>query len=140
MANKRRTKSSSSRLETLCCLASSICNTDIITLNKRTRKGEKYAISFTDDASRFAWAELLDKREDIAGHLQRMCALIFTQYGRKIKKIRCDNEYASSDLTALVHKEGIVLEPCPAHEKNQNGVAEHHHGHDPLYASTNWVT
>ena len=53
-----------------------------------------------------------------------MCALIFTQYGRKIKKLRCDNEYASSDLSALVHKEGIVLEPCPAHEKNQNGAAE----------------
>ena len=41
-------------------------HTDIITLNKRTRKGEKYAISSIDDASRYAWAELLDKREDIA--------------------------------------------------------------------------
>ena len=87
-------------------------HTDIITLNKRTRKGEKYAISFIDDASRYAWAELLDKREDIAGHLQRLCALMLIQYGRKIKKLRCDNEHASSDLTALVHKEGIVLNPA----------------------------
>ena len=62
-----------------------------------------------------------------------MCALIFTQYGRKIKKIRCDNEYASSDLTALVHKEGIVLEPCPAHEKNQNGVAERYNREKTLF-------
>ncbi|KAM0069913.1 putative RNA-directed DNA polymerase [Helianthus debilis subsp. tardiflorus] len=57
--------------------------------------------------------------------------MVETQFGKKTKRIRCDNggEFTSNRMKEFYEKQGIVLETTCPHTPQQNGVVERKHRH-----------
>lgn len=86
----------------------------------------KYYISFTDGKSRNSIVYFLYSRAAALDRFKRYKALIETQYGKTLKRVRCDNakEFVDGAFRTFLEQEGIVLENTAPYSPAQNGVAE----------------
>ncbi|GKC35599.1 retrovirus-related pol polyprotein from transposon TNT 1-94 [Tanacetum coccineum] len=68
---------------------------------------------------------------DSCDHLVDFHKLVKTQFGKLIKRIRCDNggEFVSNRMSDFYTEQGIILETTCPHMPQQNGVVERKHMH-----------
>ncbi|KAJ8481821.1 hypothetical protein ONZ51_g5747 [Trametes cubensis] len=92
-------------------------------------RGERYFWAFTDMHSRWSEAAFGKHKSEALEHFKAYAALIENKFGRKIKKIRCDNggEFLSKEFKAYLRESGIELETTAPESSAQNGVAERLH-------------
>lgn len=74
---------------------------------------------------------LLNFKHEASKHLINFNKLIKNQFGRYVKKIRCDNgsKFTSNDMLKFYNEQGILLETICPHTPQQNGVVERKHRH-----------
>ena len=89
-----------------------------------TKQGFKYALLATDDRSRFTFHKNLKTREGLDRHIRHIVVKIETQFKTKVQRIRTDNEFVTTAIKQFCNDRGIILEPCPPHEKDYNSIAE----------------
>ena len=90
------------------------------TWNKR-----KFCLAFNCEATSFAWPYLLEDRGNLLQWFTKIHALIETQFDRKIQRLRCDNEFTQdSKFVEFCESRGIIIEPRPQYDANQNAKAE----------------
>lgn len=109
--------------------ALSILNIDLCGPMETTgRDGEKYFLAVTDEATDYTVVELLKskEKEPICDFLTRYVAMMETQVGRNVKKIRCDGggEFINNLLEDFCGQKGIILDSSNPHTPEQNGVSE----------------
>ncbi|GJU07481.1 putative RNA-directed DNA polymerase [Tanacetum coccineum] len=80
---------------------------------------------------RSVWVFLLKQKFDAGDHLMFFHKMVKTQFGKSIKRIRCDNggEFVSNRIHNFFAEEGIILETTCPHTTQQNGVVERKHRH-----------
>jgi hypothetical protein len=88
--------------------------------------GEKYFISFIDDATRYSVVYTIQKKSEALDKFKHFKTLLFTQKKIKVKKIRCDGggEYVSDKFKEYLKKHGIIQIITPPNTPQWNGVAE----------------
>ncbi|KAJ0493602.1 putative RNA-directed DNA polymerase [Helianthus annuus] len=93
--------------------------------------GAKYFLTIVDDFSRAVWLFLLKFKHEASRCLKDFQKMVKTQFGKNIKKIRCDNggEFTSNDMVNFYKDNGILLETTCPHTPQQNGVVERKHRH-----------
>lgn len=91
--------------------------------------GERYFWAFTDGHSRHTEIAFGKHKSEALGHFQAYKAMVENKFGRKIKKIRCDNggEFLSTEFKAYLRAEGIELDTTAPRSSAQNGIAERVH-------------
>ncbi|KAL9996374.1 putative RNA-directed DNA polymerase [Helianthus debilis subsp. tardiflorus] len=90
-----------------------------------------YFLTIVDDFSRAVWVFLLKRKDEASTCLVFFHKMIQIQFGKNIKRIRCDNggEFTSNRMLDFYTKEGIVFETTCPHTSQQNGVVERKHRH-----------
>jgi hypothetical protein len=76
----------------------------------------KYYLFILDDHSHFVWTFLLRVKSDIFPTLSIFFAFVFTQFGRTIKTVQCDNirEFDNASSHALFASSRVILQMyCP---------------------------
>ncbi|KAJ0856487.1 putative RNA-directed DNA polymerase [Helianthus annuus] len=93
--------------------------------------GANYFLTVMDDYSRSVWVFLLKHKFEASDHLIFFHKLVKTQFGKLIKRIRCDNggEFVSNRMHNFYVVQGIILETTCPHTPQQNGVVERKHRH-----------
>ncbi|MFS7957032.1 putative RNA-directed DNA polymerase [Helianthus anomalus] len=93
--------------------------------------GARYFLTIVDDFSRSVWLFLLKFKHEASTSLKFFHKMVKTQFGKDIKKIRCDNggEFISNDMLQFYKENGILLETTCPHTPQQNGVVERKHRH-----------
>lgn len=99
---------------------------DVVHLKPRGWNGHQYASIFTCSATSAKWAFTYAKKSEAAKANQKMIKLAQTQYGRTIKKWRCDGgrEYGPSQMAELCNRLGMLLEESTPYTPEQDGRAE----------------
>ena len=72
---------------------------------------EFYILTIVDDFSRSIWTFLLKHKNEAIKHPINFHKMIKTQFGKEIKRIRCDKggEFASNIMYDFYVNEGIIL-------------------------------
>lgn len=98
--------------------------------------GERYFITFTDDASRFTWLFLLQSRSQVTETYIQLENHLKTQFGFTIKKVHSDDATEHKPLATYLASKGTVWDPTPPYTKQLNSVAEIKNRHlvEPLVA------
>ncbi|KAK1416343.1 hypothetical protein QVD17_32133 [Tagetes erecta] len=93
--------------------------------------GANYFLTIVDDYSRAVWIYLLKHKYEASTCLVEFYKMVKTQFGKCIKRIRCDNggEFVSNQMNQFYAEQGIVLETTCSHTPQQNGVVERKHRH-----------
>nr|GEU42740.1 retrovirus-related Pol polyprotein from transposon TNT 1-94 [Tanacetum cinerariifolium] len=88
-------------------------------------------LTIVDDYSRMVWLYLLKHKHEASSCLIDFYNLVKTHFGKRIKRIRCDNggEFVSNNMNEFYREHGIVLETTWPHTPQQNGVVERKHRH-----------
>ncbi|XP_019086343.1 PREDICTED: uncharacterized protein LOC109126896 [Camelina sativa] len=91
-------------------------------------EGFRYFLTIVDDCTRATWVYLLRNKSDVTSIFPAFIQYVFTQYKKKIKKIRTDNapELASTDL---VKTHGMIHQFSCAYTPQQNSIVERKHQH-----------
>ena len=86
----------------------------------------KYALTFTDDFSRYCWVYFLKHKSKVFGLFKVFKDLIENQSGRKLNILRSDNggEYVKSEFIQYCEYVGIQMQHSIPYTPHQNGVAE----------------
>lgn len=89
---------------------------------------EQYFMIIVDDHSRYTWAFPLKRKSDATETYKNFEKWLYTQFGKPIKKLRCDNggEYFSGQFQTYVVSRGTDIEASVAYAHEQNGMAERH--------------
>ncbi|CDO78192.1 hypothetical protein BN946_scf184635.g2 [Trametes cinnabarina] len=92
-------------------------------------KGERYFWAFTDVKSRWSEVAFGRHKSEVFEHFKAYKALVENKFGRKLKKIRCDNggEFLSNEFKSFLRSEGIALDTTAPESSAQNGIAERLH-------------
>ncbi|KAM0024788.1 putative RNA-directed DNA polymerase [Helianthus debilis subsp. tardiflorus] len=90
-----------------------------------------YFLTLVDDYSRSVWVYLIKHKSEASMCLINFHNLVERQFGKKIKRIRCDNggEFTSNQMKEFYGNQGIILETTCPHTPQQNGVVERKHRH-----------
>lgn len=88
------------------------------------KDGEKYAIFFTDDATRYTFVDFFTSKDEIGGIFRTIHRRIERTHDCKIKRYRFDNEFVRIGVTDWLEKHGVSIEPSAPYQHHQNGVAE----------------
>lgn len=90
-----------------------------------------YFLTIVDDFSRAVWVFLIKHKSDASKCLVNFYKMVEVQFGKQIKKVRCDNggEFTSNTMIEFYNKNGILLETTCPHTPQQNGVVERKHRH-----------
>uniref|UniRef100_A0A251S5C6 Putative ribonuclease H-like domain-containing protein n=1 Tax=Helianthus annuus TaxID=4232 RepID=A0A251S5C6_HELAN len=93
--------------------------------------GANYFLTIVDDYSRSVWVFLLKHKYEAGDRLMYFHKLVKTQFGKMIKRIRCDNggEFVSNRMNDFYAEQGIILETTCPHMPQQNGIVEIKHRH-----------
>ena len=88
--------------------------------------GNKYFVTFIDDASRKTWVYLLHTKSQVFRYFHKFHAMVEREKGNHLKKIRTDNggEYISKGFKEYCSKYGIRHEKTIPSTPQDNGVAE----------------
>ena len=68
--------------------------------------------------SGYTFDHYLKDRSGLDRYVTETVELIQTQYGTRVKRIYCDNEFMTNVIADTCKARGIVLSPSPPHEKN----------------------
>src|SRR3984957_1954616 len=101
--------------------------TDVVRpINPISKNGHKWAVIYTDNATRTRWIETFKYKREAYTHTITFVLYVRTQYNAKIKMIRLDGgtEYGGDKLIQFLKNHGIRLEPTVPYTPEQNGVAE----------------
>ncbi len=104
-----------------------LIHSDVMDLHPATsRNGERYAITFIDDFTRFGMTYFAKTKDEVMKTFLEYKALAENQQGTSIKVLRSDRggEYMSKDFDNFLHQNGIIHQLTVAHTPQQNGVAE----------------
>ncbi|KAJ0432465.1 putative RNA-directed DNA polymerase, Protochlorophyllide reductase [Helianthus annuus] len=90
-----------------------------------------FFLTIVDDYSRAVWTFLISHKNEASDCLINFQKMVKTQFGKLIKRIRCDNggEFTSNKMKKFYGEEGILLETTCPHTPQQNGVVERKHRH-----------
>nr|KYP66486.1 Retrovirus-related Pol polyprotein from transposon TNT 1-94 [Cajanus cajan] len=88
--------------------------------------GNKYFVTFIDDASRKTWVYLLQAKSQVFQCFQQFHAMVERETGKQLKCIRTDNggEYISKEFKDYCSKYGIRHEKTVPGTPQHNGIAE----------------
>ncbi|KAH9682681.1 hypothetical protein KPL71_027445 [Citrus sinensis] len=88
--------------------------------------GAKYFLSFIDDYSRMVWVYVLKGKDEVFDRFKQWKALVETQSGRKIKRLRTDNglEFCNKQFDDFCKLNGIARHKTVSYTPQQNGLAE----------------
>ncbi|KAH9670747.1 hypothetical protein KPL70_017094 [Citrus sinensis] len=88
--------------------------------------GAKYFLSFIDDYSRMVWVYVLKGKDEVFERFKQWKALVETQSGRKIKRLRTDNglEFCNKQFDDFCKLNGIARHKTVSYTPQQNGLAE----------------
>ena len=88
--------------------------------------GSNYFLTLLDDFSKLSVVRPLAHKSDTAAAIKETIALLQTQSGHKLRRLRCDNgsEFINSNLIAYCKDNGIKLETTVRYTPEQNGAAE----------------
>ncbi|KAH9762600.1 Integrase catalytic domain-containing protein [Citrus sinensis] len=88
--------------------------------------GAKYFLSLIDDYSRMVWVYLLKSKNKVFEKFKQWKALVETQTGRKVKRLRIDNglEFCNQQFNDFCAQNGVVRHKTVRHTPQQNGLAE----------------
>jgi transposase InsO family protein len=89
-------------------------------------KKSKYAILFTDDATRHCKPDFLKRRDEAFEKIKEYIAWVERQYGYTPKVLRVDNakELTSGAVKTWLKARGITLQNPAPYAHSSNGVAE----------------
>ncbi|XP_062541494.1 uncharacterized protein LOC134209531 [Armigeres subalbatus] len=116
-------KSSGSKArEVLEVIHSDVCGA----MEKPSLGGNKYFVTFIDDASRMTFVYFLKSKKDVFEAFKEFKTYSETQTGRKLKCLRTDNggEYVGKHVVEFLKTHGIRHETTVPHNPEQNGLAE----------------
>ncbi|CAL1391749.1 unnamed protein product [Linum trigynum] len=93
--------------------------------------GSHYFLTMVDDYSRGTWVYLMKFKSDTERYLRSFFALVRTQYGKKVRRLKADNgpEFQTASLRNYYEEQGIVLQTTCTDTPQQNGVVERKHRH-----------
>ena len=88
--------------------------------------GNKYFVTFIDDASRKTWVYLLHIKSQVFQHFQKFHAMVDREIGNPLKRLRTNNggEYFSREFKEYCYKHGIRHVKMIPSTPHHNGVAE----------------
>lgn len=91
-----------------------------------TPGGSRYYIIFRDDFSGWCGINIIKYKSEVPNKFMNFAALLKTERGRNLKKIRSDNgyEYCSKEFQDWLAKSGIRHETTTLYTPQQNGVSE----------------
>lgn len=115
-------KSSTRRTKKLELVHSDLCGP----MEMESVGGNKYFLTFIDDASRKTWVYLLRTKDEVFSYFQKFHAMVERETGMTLKCLRTDNggEYISRELRDYCSKHGIRHEKTVPGTPQHNGVAE----------------
>ena len=102
---------------------------DLIQLRKRGEScynGDKWLLHFVDQYSKWHEARSLEnKRKDtLTKAVEQVLAKFHTQYGARVKYVKCDNETGFADLWDVFADLGLTVEPRVVGAPEMSGMAE----------------
>jgi transposase InsO family protein len=104
-----------------------LIHTDVVgPIHTQSRKGFRYFIMFTDDATRYTYVYFLRHKSEATAIFKQFKAEVEKIHGLPIIRVRMDGggEYSSDELLAFLRKEGIQVEPSAPYTPQQNGTSE----------------
>ena len=110
-------KNSTLKLEKLELVYSDVCrHMEVYSLS-----GNKYFVTFIDDASRKTWVYLLHTKGQVFQYFHKSHAMVERETGNPLKRLRTNNggEYISREFKGYFSKHGI------RHEKTIPGTPQH---------------
>ena len=102
-------------------------HTDVIgPITPRGYNGDLWAVTFTDDFSRYRWIYSFKQKNEACAATVNFIKYVKTQYNRAVKIIRMDNgnEYGGGRLLEFFRENGIKQEPTAPYTPEQDGVSE----------------
>ena len=108
--------------ELLECVHSDVCGP----MQTATITGERYFVTFIDDASGRIAVALLKEKQQVLENFKIYCRRAEKDTGKSIRKLRTDGrgEYLNTKFGAYLEQEGIVKVTTPPYTPAQNGLAE----------------
>ncbi|GKB95546.1 ribonuclease H-like domain-containing protein, partial [Tanacetum coccineum] len=96
-----------------------------------SKDGFKFFLTIVDYYSRAVWVYLLKSKTEVGEYIESFIKLVFTQFGKKVKIVRSDNEteFVNHHLSNFFKDLGIIHQNSCAYTPQQNGVAERKHRH-----------
>ena len=115
-------KSSNRKISKLELIHSDVCGP----MEVESLGGNKYFVTFIDDASRKTWVYLLQAKSQVFQCFQQFHAMVERETGKQLKCLRTDNggEYISKEFRDYCSKYGIRHEKTVPGTPQHNGVAE----------------
>jgi transposase InsO family protein len=88
--------------------------------------GRKYYITFTDDYTRYTWAQTLKAKSDAITAYKSFAAWARTQHSAVIRQLRSDQggEYMSNNLKGFLQEQGTEQRLMTHDTPQHNGIAE----------------
>jgi transposase InsO family protein len=86
----------------------------------------RYMLLFIDDATRFTWCFILERKSEAEARFREWKAEMLTQYDLKAKRFRTDGggEFTSKRFLQYLRQQGIAKETTAPYSPQSNGVAE----------------
>jgi transposase InsO family protein len=91
-----------------------------------TLGGNRYFVTFIDDASRKVWVYLLKTKDQVFDIFQQFHAMVERETGKQLKCLRTDNggEYTTKKFRSFCSEHGIRHEKTVPGTPQHNGIAE----------------
>lgn len=82
---------------------------------------DSYFLTIVDDHSRAVWDFLIKQKNDASKCLVDFHKMVKVQFGKQIKKVRCDNgrEFTSNVMIEFYNQNGMLLEQLPHTHHNK---------------------
>jgi hypothetical protein len=92
----------------------------------QSRKGYRYFVMFTDDATRYTSVYFLRQKSEVVSAFQEFKTAVEKIHNLPILRLRMDGggEYIAEELLSFLRKEGIQVEPSAPYTPQQNGISE----------------
>jgi hypothetical protein len=104
-----------------------LIHTDVVgPMPTQSRKGYRYFVMFTDDATRYTSVYFLRHKSEVASCFQDYKAAVEKIHNSSILRLRMDGggEYSGEEFLSFLRKEGIQAEPSTPYTPQQNGISE----------------
>ena len=95
-------------------------------IDVETLGGNKYFVTFIDDASQKVWFYVLKTKDQVFEHFKKFHAMVEREKGKLLKCLRSDNggEYTSNEFKSYCSEKGIKHEKTILSTPQQNEVSE----------------
>ncbi|KAG6618783.1 Integrase, catalytic core protein [Phytophthora cinnamomi] len=104
---------------------------DVCFVNEASASGATMFLFGIDEATRFKWAYLLEKKSEATHYIIKLLNELRTQFQLyKVQRLFSDQggEFESNELLAYCEDEGIILLSTNAYSQQENGITERANG------------